>query len=79
MIWGYALLYVDKENWYYVPRNMEVRIDWFSTELISLSKDQVVIHLPDFIDKNNNRFMGNIAAIPLKSGTSFSPISIGNV
>lgn len=76
---GYALLYVDKENWYYVPRNMEVRIDWFSTKLISLSKDQVVIHLPNFIDKNNNHFMGNIAAIPLKSGTSFSPISIGNV
>ena len=48
---GYALLYIDKESWYFIPRNIELNVNWFSTKIISQSKGQITILLPDFNDK----------------------------
>lgn len=76
---GYALLYVDKESWYYVPINVELSVNWFSTKIIALSKDQITILLPDFIDKNQNRFTSNTVTLPLVPGASISPFRIGSI
>lgn len=76
---GYALLYIDKESWYYVPRNVELNVNWFSTKIISQSKRQITILLPDFIDKRQNRFIGNTVSIPRVAGTSISPFLIGSI
>jgi len=76
---GYALLYIDKESWYFIPRNIELNINWFSTKIISQSKGQITILLPDFIDKRQNRFIGNTVSIQRVVGSSISPFLIGNI
>ena len=76
---GYALLYVDKESWYYVPRNVKLSVNWFSTKIISQSKSEITILLPDFIDKNQNRFIGNKVVLPRVAGVSVSPFLIGSI
>jgi hypothetical protein len=76
---GYALLYVDKESWYYVPRNVELSVNWFSTKIISQSKSQITIFLPDFVDKNQNRFTGNKVGLARVAGASVSPFLTGSI
>ncbi|CAG0946080.1 hypothetical protein ANRL1_02743 [Anaerolineae bacterium] len=76
---GYALLYIDKESWYFIPRNIELNVNWFSTKIISQSKGQITILLPDFNDKRQNRFIGNTVSIPRVVGSSISPFLIGTI
>lgn len=76
---GYALLYVDKENWYYVPRNIKLNVDWFSTKVISISEQQIKIALPDFTDLNNNQLRSNTLTINRIPGTSVSPFVINSI
>jgi hypothetical protein len=65
---GYALLHVDKEGWYYVPRNLSVRVDWFSTQIRAFSRDLIVIQIPSFRDAHENVFFGNAVVMDRRPG-----------
>jgi len=76
---GYALLYAEKENWYFIPRKVDLIVDWLSAKIIALTKDQVTIALPDFSDTNHNRFYGNTVTLSRRPGASVRPFLVGSI
>ena len=66
---GYAILYVDGNDWYYISRDMKEKLDWFSTKIYSVSEDLVVVQVPSFITANNIRVTNFKVGIPRRVGS----------
>ena len=69
---GYAILYTHKTDWYYIPRNIEgIELDWYSTEIKSVSKDRIAVQMPTFrVVENGLTVRGNVISIPRKVGAT---------
>ena len=67
---GYAILYMDGRDWYYIPRNMKRKLDWMSTKITSVSEDTIEIQLPSFVDSGLNRWINPGIGLSRKAGAT---------
>jgi hypothetical protein len=75
---GYAMLRVTEGNFFYIPRNVQLNVDWMSTQVLALNQNAVRIRLPDFSDANANVGYGNTAGIRRQPGAVLNVMQINN-
>ena len=68
---GYALLYIDEaKDWYYIPRNMKRKLDWYSTKVESITEDEIVIQMPAFVLEPGNTILNSYVELDRRVGAS---------
>ena len=71
---GHAVLYVDKnKNWFWSPaiHTTKLSLDWYSTEIVSVSEDRIKVKMPKLLVGENRLILRNfILNMPRKVGAN---------